>query len=225
MGTCLISCSSLRLLTYFARVREQQSSSLLIRTVGRTVARDGNCTFKRKYHWRRVHYSCELDEIQFRHARSGSKTPKDTHIQWNQVQVLLTDTCLLLFQNTFLISFCRQLIKKIVAIVNKGPLKQSKQSVVNESGWVGNQDSTSYQQTDCKDVQDARATKSGLLTYQGVKQFGSRSGPTFWNQIVCKGYQQAITAVKEMRTSHGVHIVKDDQRLVGVTIHLSIPKY
>ena len=84
---------------------------------------------------------------------------------------------------------------------------------------------------DCKDAHDgqrlcySRATKSGLLTYQGVKQFGSRSGPTFWNQTVSKGYQQAITAVKEMRTSHGVHIVKDDQRRVGVTIHLSIPKY
>ena len=35
--------------------------------------------------------------------------------------------------------------------------------------------------------------------YQRVKQFGSRSGPNFWFQTVCKGYQQTtkVTPSKE----------------------------
>ena len=53
--------------------------------------------------------------------------------------------------------------------------------------------------------------------YQGVKPFGSRSGSTFWVQIVCKGYKQT-TKVNVYRFEK--HILMPTESKIGHILFL-----
>ena len=57
--------------------------------------------------------------------------------------------------------------------------------------------------------------------HQSVKQFGSRSGPTFWVQTVCIGYQQTtLVSTKELRTFRGFEA--EMQKLFFTNLFLSV---
>ena len=51
---------------------------------------------------------------------------------------------------------------------------------------------------------------------QSGKQFGTRSGPTFWVQTVCKGYQQTTevaTLLNKQWRPQSAHLQQSDQGL------------
>ena len=146
----------------------------------------------------------------------------------------MTDTCLLLFQNIFLILFCRQLIKKKRGYSSHRvtynlrrllPLQWKKK--LSSSPHSMNQDESAVKTQRAVNSQTARMRRMHVQlsqVYSHIRVSNSLD-PDQVRRFGTKLFAKAITAVKEMRTSHGAHIVKDDQRRVGVTIHLFIPKY
>ena len=163
-------------------------------------------TILKEVYWPRVHCSCKLDEIQFRHARSGSKrhshsmksgsSSRDRHVYEHILITFLSST---------------------VAIVNKGPLK----SAFNESA-VKTQRAVNSQ------TARMRRMVCGFAIHVQLSQVYSHIRVSNWSDVLEPNCLQRLSAgnnSREMRTSHGVHIAKDDQRRMGVTIHLSNPKY